>query len=124
MKTIFLKVKIKTLMLEAKVIRIEESRAYINRHARKRARRNNEKVRAPGDRDLYLALREHRTGVVRQEARASQLAYGFLRGNAYRTIEGPTTRNPVDKAKVARMVGRFNNKINAEVLVNEWLDVA
>lgn len=124
LKPVFLKVKIKSLMLEAKVIREEERRAYSNRHARKRARRTNEKLRAPGDRNLYLALRDHRTRVVREEARASQLAYGFLRAVPYRTIEGPTTRKAVPYSRVASMACRFGN-LKPEIAaaqINAWLD--
>lgn len=123
MKPVFLKVKIKSLMLEAKVIREEERRAYANRHARKRARRTNEKGKLPINRDLFFALRNHRTEVVRQEARSSQLAYGFLRETPYRAIENKTTRKPVPKSKVVSMVSRFGH-INADEAyerVHRWL---
>lgn len=61
-----LRVKIKSLAAEARMIRREE-------------------LRLPGPERTSLYL--HRICVVRPEARASQLAYGFLRGRAYKTME-------------------------------------
>lgn len=69
MKT-FLKVKLKSLAEEQRIIRKEEIKY---RHTAMR-------------KDLY----EHRMG-LRKEIRATHLAYGFLRGRAYRQIE-PTAR--------------------------------
>ena len=128
MKPTFLKVKIKSLMLEAKCIRVEETRAYANRHARKRARRSNTTGWMPANRDLYLQLRAHRTKAVRREARAAQLAYAFIRGVPYRTVEGMTTRKPVDRRKVADLIFRFDPKYDPKyagyegLFLDRWLD--
>ena len=62
-----LRVKVKSLADEAKIIRREEHRAK--------------------GWDEWIALKSHRRGVVRTEARAAQLALGFLRGFPYRALE-------------------------------------
>jgi hypothetical protein len=62
-----LRVKIKSLAAEAKIIRREEDRAK-SWHE-------------------WLSLKEHRRTVVRSEARAAQLALAFLRGIPYEKVE-------------------------------------
>jgi hypothetical protein len=62
---VYLKVKIKSLAAEAKIIRTEE--------------RRNKRARA--------GLAEHRKHTVRDEARHTLLAYGFIRGRRYTEIE-------------------------------------
>jgi hypothetical protein len=129
---IFLKVKIMSLAAEARIIRHEERRAWDNHAARKRLRSSNAPCRHKvGDRILYLELKAHRRGVVRDEARASLLAYGFLRGRAYRQLErkthdewdvvGAKTR----WEKVAGMVTRFGKvpKDDAVTRLKAWREV-
>ena len=91
--TIQLKVKIKTLAAEARIIKQEEQRA--------KKRRKTE---------LLQSLTEHRKGVVRQEARLSLLAYGFLRGRSLQQIE--SSQRPVDWQKVQVMAQRYGNSFN------------
>lgn len=64
-KRVYLKVKLKSLAAEAKIIRLEEKK---NSHFR-------------------VGLAEHRRGIVRFEARHTLLAYGFLRGRSYEQLE-------------------------------------
>ena len=66
----FLRVKLKSLAAEAKIIRAEEERA------RKR-----------GDFHLVNELHDHRVFVVRRQTRATLLAYQFLRGVPYAKVE-------------------------------------
>jgi hypothetical protein len=42
----------------------------------------------------YFSLHRHRTYDLRNEARAAQLAYGYLRGKPYAVVESPTGRKP------------------------------
>ena len=65
---VYLKIKIKSLAEEAKIIRFEE-RLW------------------PGQSEEYVGLHHHRTYDVRNEARSAQLAYGYLRGRKYRQLE-------------------------------------
>lgn len=81
---IFLKVKAKSLAEEARIIRKEERRA----------------------KGLRDHLRDHRTGVVRSEARATLLAYGFLRGRTLEQVETRAKTKP-DWDKVWSMVRRY-----------------
>jgi hypothetical protein len=83
----FLKVKIKSLTAESRIIRCEEARAG----------------QRPGLRD---ALRAHRVNAVRNETRLTQLAYGFLRGRARTTIEPKATHDP-DWKRVEAMVKKY-----------------
>lgn len=76
-----LKVNIKSLAAEAKIIRREESKL-------------KKRLEGPLDASLrskmcvtLMKLREHRKGPLRQETRVSQLAYAFLRGLPYSAVE-------------------------------------
>ena len=82
----YLKVKIKSLAEEARIIRKETKRA------RKVSIKNG--------------LAEHRKGIVRHEARHTCLAYGFLRGLEYRQMEHKAFEAP-DWARVKRMIERY-----------------
>lgn len=94
----YLKVKIKSLAEEARIIRREEWQI---------------KSRPVGYRESgWLAklngLHHHRTQVVRREARATQLAYGFLRGRRYSQIEAAASTEP-SWDRVAAMVRKYGS---------------
>ncbi len=98
-----LKVKIKSLAAEAKIIRAEE-----------------EKVAAGNS--LYWArvrcgLRQHRIEEVRKEARAALLAYAMIRGKPYHSVERPKSKQPDIKA-VQRMVDKFGSR---GMSVSDWI---
>lgn len=78
---VYLKVKVKSLAAEARIIRVEEAKTRTHR----------------------AGLAEHRRGIVRHEARHALLAYGFLRGRAYNKLENDPRTNP-DWGKVKRMI--------------------
>lgn len=80
-----LKVKIKSLAAEARIIRLEEARTK--------------------DYQLKCVLYFHRVYDVRWEARWSQLAYGFLRGREYQEIEKSTQF--IDWRRVEKLVQKF-----------------
>lgn len=83
-----LRVKVKSLADEAKIIRREESRSN-SWHE-------------------WMSLKEHRRTVVRREARAAQLALGFLRGRRYSELE-QTTRmdNAPDAGRVEKLIQKY-----------------
>jgi hypothetical protein len=81
----YLKVKIKSLAEEAKIIRNEERKA------------TGEKREG-----LYL----HRIGTVRKAARHTLLAYGFLRGRKYRQMEAKCEASPM-WPEVFKMVVKY-----------------
>jgi CRISPR/Cas system-associated endonuclease Cas1 len=81
---VYLKVKAKTLAAEARIIRHEE--------------RRNPKRRA--------GLAEHRRTVVREEARATHLAYGLIRGRTLEQMER-NARTAPKWDRVNRMLRRY-----------------
>ena len=98
----FLKIKLKALAAEAKIIRLEEARSHD---------------------DLRDKLHSHRVFAVRPEARATQLAYGFLRGRSYSQIEGRALTLP-NFGKIQSMVKRYNNTEQGDAALcqalNRW----
>lgn len=88
---VYLKVKIKTLAAEARIIRREEQRA--GDHVRPR-------------------LAQHRRTVVRQAMRETLLAYAFIRGRSYRSIEANPKTAP-DWAAVGKMVDKYGTCITS-----------
>lgn len=113
-----LKVKIKSLAEESRIIRLEERRALVFGHPSK----VREKYRDDG---LYLSLREHRVKDVRVEQRSSLLAYAFLRGKSYNGCE-PKASKPVDVGRVRQLVEKFGGMPGCKfacdaATVNDWL---
>lgn len=88
---VFLKVKIKSLAEEARIIRREEKDA----------------------RNSYFRsmLHSHRVENVRDEARAAQIAYGYLRGRRYREIE-PNAKKDVPWVRVKKLVEKYGEVWN------------
>jgi hypothetical protein len=100
-----LKIKIKSLAAEARMIRDEEKKWRITETKRVpyKDHRGIERVKIvrvpkkhyakiplherPTDHPMRDSLYWHRVGVVREEARDSLIAYGFLRGLDYEQIE-------------------------------------
>ena len=80
-----LRVKVKSLAEEARIIRQEE-------HRTKGVLRDE--------------LHRHRTWDVRREARASCLAYGFIRGRSYSQMEARCVQPP-NWETVKRLVQKF-----------------
>jgi hypothetical protein len=83
-KRAFLRIKLKSLAAEAKIIRLEEAR----------------------NKRLRYELSMHRRGTVRIAARNTQLAYAFLRGRTYKSVE-PTAKTPPNWKEVERMVRQY-----------------
>lgn len=79
--SIYLKIKIKSLAEEARIIRKEERKVLS--YAR------TTDIPAPKEIHYrtYESLHRHRTYDVRTEARATHLAYAFLRGVPYASVE-------------------------------------
>jgi hypothetical protein len=99
----YLKIKIVSLAAEAQLIRSAE-RKIKAKHVKWRAKVASRAGTLPPD--VFFGLKTHRTDVVRQEARCAQLAYGFLRGNVYRTMEATCHRGPNWK-RVEELVKKY-----------------
>jgi hypothetical protein len=81
----YLKVKIKSLAVEGTIIRKEEHKAKKQyRYLKPIAGKEKEYHEALG---TFWGLRHHRISDVRNEARAAQWAYAYIRGKRFRQIE-------------------------------------
>lgn len=87
----YLRVKIKSLAAEARIIRAEERKA-----------------KASGNRALLDGLHSHRIFDVRSAARRTYIAYGYLRGRRYDQIERNGTGNLHGHwNSIARMIVKY-----------------
>ena len=89
MKT-FLKIKCKSLAAEAKIIRREEHRW-------------------PKGSEVRKGLFYHRILDVRRESRSACLAYGFLRGRSYKSMEAKAYTQP-DWKRVQSLVEKYSGE--------------
>lgn len=98
MKFAELRIKIKSLAAEAQIIRSDERKVL--KRARSIEARTEPASRDPKAtaslRDTHHSLRLHRVHDVRNEARASLLAYAYLRGMPYAKVETPPRMNVSD----------------------------
>lgn len=117
---VYLKVKIKSLAEEAKIIRNEERKALRSRDWEIA----NEGRRVGAYFDTYYGLRDHRKGVVAKEARAANLAIGYVNGREYSHIEHPLSKS-FDYKRVAQLLIKYGNlsectEKEATDIVEEW----
>lgn len=99
-RLVFLRVKIKSLTEEARIIRHETRRA--------KARKRMERVQRIA---LVNALTDHRRVGLRVAARRTFIAYGYLRGREYLKIEHENSRelSGTDWREIARMVVKYGS---------------
>lgn len=110
-----LRVKIKSLAQEARIIRAEERRC---RESLSRTVGHDEQRAALAS--AYTSLRMHRVIDVRRESRYSLLAYALIRGRKFRDVERCSPLASIDVAKLTTLVRRFG-AAGAESLVARWL---
>lgn len=111
----YLKIKIKSLAAEAKIIKQEErkwfkligSKEVADTYADAQKGLCRLKPIYKKDHPLRMGLRQHRIDVVRPECRHSNIAYGFMRGRAYKQIENKCYEQP-NWERVARIVNTFS----------------
>lgn len=118
-----LRVKIKSLAAEIRIIRQEEVRAL---RARRRTPEQTGGFHRVWHTRTFETLREHRMS-LRIEARHAQLAYAFLLGRPYWRCEKPRRSNP-EALRIAVIAQRFGSEIDHKLavaetarLVEEWL---
>lgn len=111
-----LKIKLKSLADEARIIRQQERAAL----------RNENWMRKEGDPAQYPILSEelrlHRIGVVRKAARDTHIAYGLIRGKTWQQME-PTAKTHPDWDAVEKMVKKYGSR-GMEVVRPEPLKAA
>jgi len=96
----FLKVKVKALAAEARIIRQEEV-----------------KLKGQDNALLRSQLCEHRRHTLRRAAREAQLAYGYLRGRTYLQLEPSGTKaksSLPDWSNVFKMVKKYGSLVESE----------
>jgi hypothetical protein len=106
-----LRVRVKELAQEARFIKHEETRI------------KNRPVRGLVSQMQLRTLQEHRKMEVRPAARQAQLAYAYLKGRPYKSIEY-STKNKIDFEtikQVARLANKFGNLENSFEDVKIWL---
>lgn len=116
-----LRVKIKSLAQEARIIRLEEQRC---RDSMTRAAGRDEQVAALAF--SFQSLRAHRVNDVRRESRYSLLAYAMIRGKALRQAEKKSDATKIDRQKLADLFRRFGvgcSAADAVKAVDSWLAV-
>src|SRR5271168_5421761 len=101
MKT-YLKIKIKSLAAEAVIIKQEERKWKAVRQVF--TGDNDVSINAPHQ--MFFNLRYHRLFEVRTECRAAILAYGYLRGRTYQSIEAKCYQGP-NWARVKELVSKY-----------------
>lgn len=95
-----LRVNLKSLTAEARIIRQEEQRAGAA---------------------YRPALAAHRRGRLRREARLTHLALAFVRGRPYRSIEA-RAKDPVDVANLTNKIVRHWSRTLTSAGVQAWLE--
>lgn len=113
----YLKIKIKSLAAESTLIRKDELK-YRNRARAARLKQ----IDTSRLEEIRYGLYHHRTRDVRMESRASNLAYGYLRGLAYKSIE-KTCKVPPSESRIADLVAKYGKMPRAEALtkIRAWI---
>lgn len=101
---IALKIKIKALAAESKIIRHEELKI---------------KSGPVEERHRIAYFAEHRKLVVRKAARETHLAYGYLRGREYHQIEKSCKIEP-SWALIAKMVCKYGKSGMTDEDLKDW----
>jgi len=105
-----LKVKIKSLAAEARIIRSAEDKARSKGNVKT-------KIGLTLTSEVALTLKKHRTKVVRAEQRSSLIAYAFIRGKAFYPVErrtkfkreAPKDPHPPDWKRVLTLINSFGS---------------
>ena len=142
----YLRVKIRSLAVEATIIRAEEQKlkGYTVRKTRAPVspagigKPNFRKVKTGGtirwlrahqkeaDADTklseYYGLHWHRIRDIRPEARAAQLAYGFLRGTSYHVIEKEGSVKPPFDATL-RLAQKYGSPKITKAELEAWFGI-
>jgi len=109
-----LKVKIKSLAEEARIIRKEENKTL---------KLHKMKYPEGGYCPQYDSLRNHRRIDVQGEARAALLAYGYLRGVPYKAMESKTKEdNRPNWKRVRTIAKKFGKSSYNEETFTAWAE--
>jgi len=129
MSKTYLKVKIKSLAAEARIIRKEEHKAKAHyRYLKNKQGHEDQYNRAQS---TWYGLQQHRKIDVRQEARASLLAYAFIRNKPFVFAEPNTDRFANDGSfkyelacltgRIAKMATKYGDKKVESEDIKKWI---
>lgn len=129
-RRVFLKVKLKSLAEEARIIKREENKRKVRRfrcnnqkgseyvqvdarEVRKDSQRRSHDRRAkswyPLSAQELHQLHRHRIDVVRREARATSIAYAIIRGRMLKDVDSGRGLTVACMEKIQKMVKRYGN---------------
>lgn len=138
--SVFLKVKLKSLAAEARVIKHEENKRKVkgipssrrNFGKAQSAKVSAAEIRA-ADRDIrserrgrdwypktlveLQSLHRHRIDVVKKEARLTSIAYGYIRGRKFDQVDSGRDLKPEDWKRITDMVKRYGT---LESSLEQW----
>jgi hypothetical protein len=137
MSKTYLKIKIVSLMAEAKLIRKEENKFKQRRRDACEyiktldSDHNSSALSQYKDiTDTFWGLKDHRKNAVGSESRVACIAYGYLRGRPYRVVENPPTwmgrylyKGP-DMNRVYALVHKYGDNPNfdeVKIAVDAWM---
>ena len=108
-RNIFVRVKLKSLAAEARIFRADELKC---------------KKLGQGNSWQRQSLYDHRVGTVRREARATLLAYQYLRGIPYAACEtpNPEKHNPLDVDSIRRMIKKYGPSNFTNKHLTDWFE--
>lgn len=100
---LYLKIKIKSLTEETRIIRREESK-------QRELRKVFDTTKSQRANKYFWGLRAHRQVDIREEQRATLLAYAYLRGKTYASVEGNAHKGAPAWDRVRAMVSKYGPK--------------
>ncbi len=114
----YLKIKACTLAAEAQINRHQAAK-WLERARAARLKQQHQKVEY--HMKNFNGIQDHRRKEIRIEARHTYLAYGFLKGNPYRSIERHSYTQP-NWDKVEDMIKRFGEGREQDLMqkFSEW----
>jgi hypothetical protein len=137
---VYLKVKLKSLAEEARIIKHEENKRKVPQRQRnvvkqeqlvegrgfraedkaRRAKRRSQPWYELSAQELH-GLHLHRVHNVRREARLTQIAYGYLRGRDFKQVDSGNDLIDADWQRVSAMVKKYGDGVDTNVA--KWAGV-
>lgn len=119
-----LRIKLQHIGMEPGIIRKHEQRIK-RRIAHIKNKQSNQDV-APSYAELHR-LQHHRRWDVRNAARATHLALGYIRGKPYSEMEDPNLTNTFKRdayivSPMMKMIRRYGDDDVSSKMVHEWFE--
>lgn len=123
---IYLKIKVKSLAEEARIIRSEERKLKKVPWEKRRIKHVGYCSTKIWHTEPLNGLQQHRVWNVRNECRATQLAIAFIKGKPYKSIE-PKCKDTHKRdtwilPRVVKMIQKYGNSKITKDHVNCWVD--